>query len=154
MIQKNKQAGLTGIDISIGLFIIVLFVGIISAMFYNIYISNVSIQRATLATSYTIDIIEKAEIVDYNDLTIENMDNILKQLTSLENIESNVIEVGAKKRYEGTLDGFTIQIEIQNYNEIAGNEEKQDIIKIIKVTTTYPIGDRTGAYEVSRAIIR
>lgn len=154
MTYLKRQNGVTGVDASVAVLIIILFVGLISTLFYNVYISNVSTQRATLATNYTIDILEKAQMAEYNDLVIENVDTLIKQINGLENIESKIIEDETIKKYEGTIQGFTIQIQIQKYNEMPGNEDKQDIIKIITVTTTYPVGNGTGAYEVSRAIIK
>ncbi len=50
--------------------------------------------------------------------------------------------------------GYTIKTELQKYNEIAGNENKKDLIKILKVKVEYTVGNKQENLEITRLITR
>ena len=72
---KNNK-GITGVDISISLVIIVLFVGIITSLLYSFVISSRNIDRKTMATEIAVDKLESMKL-NYNveeGTTVEQAD--------------------------------------------------------------------------------
>ena len=131
-ITKNK--GFTTADIVISVIIIMLFIGIITTLYYNFYITTSSKNRNAMATNYLIDIIEETKILKYDDATEEAVQNIITN--------ANIPE------------GYTVTASIQKYNETEGNTDKIDLIKILKVNVQYTVGDKTEKIEMSTLITK
>ena len=114
-----------------------LFVSVITTGFYNYYKSVQSKNRITIATNIIVDVIENVEMLKYDEVTKENIDNIVK------NFES-----------DGTISkSYTVTTDLQNYNETEGNTDKKDLIKILKVKVTYGDNDIEN-FEVTRLITK
>lgn len=132
MIKTNK--GFTTADIAISVIIIMLFIGIITTLYYNFYITTSSKNRNTMATNYLIDIIEEAKSLKYDDATEEAVQNIITN--------ANIPE------------GYKVTASLQKYNETEGNKDKIDLIKILKVNVQYSVGDKTEKIEISTLITK
>ena len=65
MIIKEEK-GVTGIDISISLIVITIFISMIASLIANININAEDTQRKTKATSYAIQEIEKIRALGYS----------------------------------------------------------------------------------------
>lgn len=134
-INKIKaKRGFTTADIVISVIIIMLFIGIITTLYYNFYITTSSKNRNAMATNYLIDIIEEAKILKYEDIDEESIQNII--------INANIPE------------SYAITASIQKYNETEGNTDKIDLIKILKVNVEYSVGDKTEKIEISTLITK
>ena len=64
---KNEK-GVTGIDITISVIILALFIGLITSLIYGINQSSKDIERKTEATNYAISEIEKLKAEDFETL--------------------------------------------------------------------------------------
>ena len=64
---KNEK-GATGIDITISVIILALFIGLITSLIYGINQSSKDIERKTEATNYAISEIEKLKAEDFETL--------------------------------------------------------------------------------------
>lgn len=135
--MKNNR-GFTTADIVVGIIIIILFISIITTSFYNYYVSIQSKSRKTLATNSIIDVIENVEIMNYDDITIDSVNNLINQLT----LEGNI------------PNGYKITAILQKYNETEGNENKQDIIKILTVRAEYTVNNKQENIEIKRLITK
>ena len=132
-----SQRGVTSADVIVAVIIIMLFVSVITTGFYNYYKSVQSKNRITIATNIIVDVIENVEMLKYDEVTKENIDNIVK------NFES-----------DGTISkSYTVTTDLQNYNETEGNTDKKDFIKILKVKVTYGDNDIEN-FEVTRLITK
>lgn len=132
-----SQRGVTSADVIVAVIIIMLFVSVITTGFYNYYKSVQSKNRITIATNIIVDVIENVEMLKYDEVTKENIDNIVK------NFES-----------DGTISkSYTVTTDLQNYNETEGNTDKKDLIKILKVKVTYGDNDIEN-FEVTRLITK
>lgn len=49
---------------------------------------------------------------------------------------------------------YTLTANVEKYNEIAGNEEKSDLIKILTVKVEYTINDKQESNEIKRLIVK
>lgn len=137
-IQKYiSQKGVTSADVIVAVVIIMLFVSVITTGFYNYYKSIQSKNRVTIATSIVVDIIENVEMLKYDEVTNENVNNIVETLKS-----------------DGTIPKpYTVIIDLQNYNETEGNTDKKDLIKILKVKVAYGDNDIENL-EITRLITK
>lgn len=131
-IKKNK--GFTTADIAIGIIIIVIFIGIITTLFYNFYLTTSAKNRNAIALNYVIDIIEEAKIMKYDEVAQESIETLI---TNLDIPKS-----------------YTITAELQKYNETEGNLEKLDLIKILKVNVEYSIGNKNEKIEISTLLTK
>lgn len=131
-----SEKGFTTTDIIISVIIIVLFISIITTSFYNYYISIQAKDRKTMAINIIIDVIENVEIMNYDNINQDSINSLVDNLKNNGTIPNN----------------YNINTILQNYNEIEGNEGKQDLIKILTVTINYSIGNKTENIEISRLI--
>lgn len=130
--------GFTTTDIVIAIIIIILFVSIITSAYYNYYVSAQSKSRKTIATNIIIDVIENVEMMNYDDVNINSVNELV-----------NTLEVN------GTIPkNYTVIVSLENYNEIAGNENKKDLIKILKVKVEYTISKKRENLEIKRLITK
>lgn len=132
--ENNK--GFTTQEIIISIIIIIIFVSIITSGFYNYYMTIQSKNRRAIATNIIIDVIENIEIMNYEDITIDKVNDLIKSLE-----EDGTI----KKPYK-------VSFILQNYNELEGNEDKKDLLKILKVTVQYTANEKEEKYEITRLI--
>ena len=112
----KNQRGITGIDISVSIFIIALFVTINVAIFYNASVNAKLALRNSEATTYMVQIAEAIQIEEY--------DNILSNM-----VVSNI----------NSISGFEYKITVEppNYKYI---ENPEDIIKIVNIEIIYNVG--------------
>jgi len=128
MISKlwKENKGIVVADALIAILIMSIFIGVISTLCYNIYISASFTKRNGIATNYGINIMEYIEKLPYDDVTEYNL---VQYINTLEDASI------------GNDTPYRIGINIQNYNETPGNIGKKDLIKIIKVEIKYNLGD-------------
>lgn len=129
-IKENKAATMT--DVVIGVIILIMFTGILTTSFYNIYSHNIAIRMNAVAVDYTIKILEDIDRMSYEEVT-NDLNNTLNE------------DYDIKQNY-------TINLEIENYNE--DDETKQDIIKIVKVTVKYKVAENEEEYTVKKLKIK
>lgn len=133
MIKKIKnEKGIVVADALIAILIMTIFLGLILTLTYNIYLTSNFTKRNSTAVNYGINIIEYIERTDYVYITESHLIDYVKTLG--DNVSAGTDENTLTTPYKVILD-------VQNYNEIAGNEEKQDIIKKINITIKYNLGD-------------
>lgn len=139
-ILKN-QKGIAGSDALIAILIIALFVGLIATISYNIYLSNSSVKRMSKATSYIVDMFEYIDKIYYDDVTEENLK---KYFNDKYGEEAKVIET------EDENVPFKINLEITNYNETEGNDDKLDLVKQIVMKVNYKLGNKPQTIEMKK----
>ena len=129
----KSQKGFTGIDITIAIIVITLFVSIISVVFYNITISSKKVERKTEATYIAQDVIEKIKALDYDDNNKLIIDN---------------------KEYDSA---YTIEIKVKKYVPNSNgqeNNDSNDLVKIVNVNVLYKIGKEVENVELTTTIVR
>lgn len=146
-ISKNNK-GMLGVDLTISIVVLSIFVSIISVLIYNIALSINASKRNSVALTYVVDILEKSKTITYNDININNMENIIKTipgLADIEDIESDTNE------YKGKINGYTIYTTVEKYNELTENQGKglEDRVKIITVNVEYKIGNNVQNVNIS-----
>lgn len=134
MKKIKSNAGFTGIDIAISLGIISITLVILAALYFNIYISNVEIERRTQAINYASQIFEKVSEYYYADVTTENF-----AVTTNASGKSVVAGIEIPKAY-------SVSVNIENYK----TDQSTDVVKNVKIAITYKIGNRDNTLTLSR----
>lgn len=130
---KNNK-GYTGVDISIAMIIIMIFIPTLMAISYSIQKTSNDVKRKADAISIATEILEIAKTTAY-----ENLDNMKE--------ESYISLLETKYSKEVSYD---INIEVENYYpEEVSEEDREDLVKKIKVIVTYPIGNKTKSIDIS-----
>ena len=129
-IRETRAATMT--DVIMGVIILIMFTGILTTSFYNIYSHNISIRMSAIAVDYTIKILEDIDRMSYEEVT-NNLNNTLSEKYDIK-------------------ENYTINLDIENYNK--NDETKQDIIKIVKVTVKYKVADQEEEYTVKKLKIK
>ena len=129
-IKENKAATMT--DVVIGVIILIMFTGILTTSFYNIYSHNIAIRMNAVAVDYTIKILEDIDKMSYEEVTNDLNNTISEDYDIKEN--------------------YIINIDVENYNK--NDETKQDIIKIVKVTVKYKVFKNEQEYTVKKLKIK
>lgn len=140
--RDNK--GITGVDISVALVIVVLFVGIISTLVYNFGVTSKSIERKSSAVNIAMQKIEQLKNTEY------------------ENIQSNYpIEYRNKDGQVAESGPYTVNVSVKRYNDpeagfVTPNEAEKimDIIKIVTVTVSYTSQAEEQSVEFSTIITK
>ncbi len=139
-IMKKKNflcsKGFTSADIMIAIIIILIFISIISTSFYNYYISVQGKNRRAMATNALIEVIENVEKLSYASVTTEEVNKVINDLKANKTIAEQ----------------YTVTATLTNYNQTAGNENKEDLIKILKVTVKFKVGKRDETKEITTLI--
>lgn len=135
-IIRNK--GFTMADVVISIVIIIIFVSIITTLFYNFYLSTSAKNRNAIALNCIIDVIEQAKMLNYDELEQTKIEELLGTLKSNKTIPN----------------GYEVNAELQKYNELDGNTDKKDLIKILKVKIQYLVGQKTEKIEISTLITK
>ena len=81
MRKIKKNEGYTQIDIIISIIILILFTTLISALFYNSYVSSIKSKRNSEANIYLTRILESIELIKYDDLENEII-NVVNKIDS------------------------------------------------------------------------
>ena len=127
--MKNEK-GFTGVDIAISVVILMVFVTVITSMFYNLTVTSKRIERKTEATSIAIKTIETMKILEFDKLT-EGMD-----LEDINNLISDKIEVP---------NGYTVTVSVDN-------STYADVIKIISVQVDYKMGKQEETINIETLV--
>lgn len=146
----KSQKGFTGIDITIAIIVITLFVSIISVVFYNITISSKKVEIKTEATYIAQDVIEKIKALDYDE-AIETQGEDAVDIGSYKNNNKLIID---NKEYDSA---YTIEIKVKKYVPNSNgqeNNDSNDLVKIVNVNVLYKIGKEVENVELTTTIVR
>ncbi len=140
-IKRNK--GFTTADIVVSIVVLMIFVGMITTLFYNFYLSTTAKNRNAMATNYIVDVIEEIKAMNYDEVQKDTQDsnsinNLIQQLEATKQIPKEYIITG----------------EIQKYNQTEGNTDKKDLVKILTVRVEYMVGKKTEKIEMTTLVTK
>ena len=127
----KSEKGATGIDITIAIIIIGLFIGLIVSLMYGINKSSKDIERKTEATNYAISEIEKLKAEDFD--TLES------------------------KQTSGYIDGtpYYKTIKVVDYADLEenqGEDKERGVVKKVTVEISYKSGKEDKKVELSTVL--
>lgn len=134
MKKIKSDGGMTGIDIAVSLGIISITLVIIAALYFNVYIANIEIERRTQAINYASQIFEKMSEYYYADVTNEKF-----TVTTNSSGKNEIAGIEIPKSY-------TVSVNIENYK----TEQANDVVKHVTVNITYKVGNKDNTLTLSR----
>lgn len=129
---KNEN-GITGIDITVAVLIITLFVAMLTTIFFNINTDSKAMERKTEATHYAISLIEQLK-----NISFEELNNFIDEQGS------SILDENGKET------PYIKKISVIDYAEMEGNEDKvPNIVKKVTVEVSYLNKGETEKIELS-----
>ena len=138
----KKEKGIIVSDAIIAILIILLFVGIITTLIVNIILETTKIKINSGQLDFATEILEYIEELPYEAVTEENLINYVNN--------KNSEQVSAGTSTEELTTTYKIGIDVQSYNQIAGNEGKLDIIKLVTLTIKNNLEDKEYSTEITK----
>ena len=131
--KLRSEQGITGIDITVTVIIITIFVAILATIFFNINSNSKGIERKTRATSYAISLIENIKNNGF-----ENLDSFI------DTTGSTVLDA------EGNPTSYIQKVYVVDYAELEGNSDKMpNLVKKVTVEISYLNNGKTEKVELS-----
>lgn len=116
MFKSNK--GFTGIDIVLSIIIVITFTSIIVSLMYSVKMENYRIKAMAISNVYLVETLENIGIANYDEIKSDNTDLFPKEMST----------------------EFEKKIEVTSISD--EDTSKEDIIKKVKVTIAYKIGNK------------
>ncbi len=133
----RNEKGYTGIDISVAIVILFIFVSIISMMIYQMNSSSKEVQLKTDATYLAINEIENIKnqgIDEYIGKSVANGNNVITENQEVE-------------------EGYYKTITVIDYTDIDGNQDKtKDLVKKVTVKISYMFKAKEQSVELSTVL--
>ena len=148
----NGNKGFAASDALIAISIIALFSGLIASISYNLYLTNSNIKRMSIANNYISEVFEYANKIYYDEVTQQNLTKYFndKYYYSEGNVPKQKPEAKIREMPDEVLNTpFKILLDITNYNQTEGNTDKLDLVKQIKMTVEYVIGNKQQKIEMT-----
>lgn len=130
----KKQEGILVSDAIIAILVILLFIGVISSLITNVVLETTKTKMSSRQMDIATEVLEYANKLPYLDTTATNLNNYASELEAVNN---NI---------------YDIEVLVENYNSIPGNEIKENIIKTITVTVTSSL--RNKEYSTTISILK
>lgn len=154
----RKNNGFTGVDISIAIIIMLIFVPTIFGSVYNIQKSNNMVKRESASINIATNVLEIAKGIDYSNLTASVMKTKLDKIRKYEFISEETIDGADILHYSTTgEDGeyYKIDVTISNYYpDGIEDTDKKDIVKKIDTVVTYTVAQKQKTVEISTVIAK
>lgn len=124
----KSSKGVTLADVVIGMMILIMFTGILTTSFYNIYKHNLTARYDAMVLDYAIKILEGTDKMTYEEVTNDLSDTL--------NIMYNI------------PDDYEITLNVEKYNK--DDNTLNDIIKIVTLNIEYEVPGETKTYSVTK----
>ena len=131
-VNFKSEKAFTMQDLIIAILIIGIFVALIGNLMYNSYMNKVVANLTAQMSMYSVEILEDIDKISYEE-----------------------VQTKTPEQYRAKFaipDGFDIKIEIRDY--IEGQQEEQDLMKIVKLTLSYTIQGKKQDFVVERLKIK
>ena len=135
----RKQNGFSGIDMSITVLIILLFIPTTFGMVYNLGEYKSRLNRLSTSVNLAVEIIEEAKAITYSSIDLDEVEEYMQRKYNSDSVIKNNV-------------AYKIDITYENPSEYKKEDASTHIVKKIKVKITYPIGKETKDIEISKIL--
>ena len=152
---KNEK-GFVVTDITVAIIILLLFMSLISVLFFNITKNSKDIERQSQATYIAMEAIEAVKTKQYDDVELTNGDQQIVKTGSNYTYQGNTSVVSLERDIKAE-EGYSPTIKVENYipEKYQGqNLENTDLIKIITVNVNYKLGGEIKTVTLKTTISR
>lgn len=127
----KSEKGATGIDITISVIILAMFIGLIVSLMYGINQSSKDIERKTQATNYAISEIEKLKAEDFETLESKQVSGYIDDTPYYKTIKV---------------------IDYADLEENQGQDKERGLVKKVTVEISYKSGKEDKKVELSTVL--
>lgn len=152
---KNEN-GYVVTDITVAIIILLLFMSLISVLFFNITKNSKEIERESQATYIAMETIEAIKSKQYDDVELTNGEQEITK-SGANYIYQGIENVVLLERDIKLETGYSSTIRIENYIPEKYKDEDSsntDLIKIITVNVNYKLGGETKTVTLKTTISR
>ncbi len=142
-IKLREKKGVIVLDAIIATMIILLFAGLTISLIYNIVLESSKAKISSQQMDFAIEIFEYAEKLTYKSVDQDNLESYINS----KNLD--YVSAGKTEDIDSLTTPYKIGIKVEKYNEIDGNEDKEDIIKKITLTIENEIAGKPFTTEIS-----
>ena len=150
--KSNK--GYTGIDISIAMIIILVFIPTIFGIVYNLQKIRSRTERETIAVNIATDVLEIARSLNYSEVFISNENSEFKTILNnkYSNLEISNNTVNCNYSDVNNIH-YKIQVTVSNYYPADIEvQDQNDLVKQITAEVMYPVGNSTKSINISTVL--
>ncbi len=138
----KKENGFALSDTAIAIIIIMIFTGIIASISYNIFLQSNFIKRNDTATNYIVELFEYAKILDFEDITYENLSEYFSDITVIPTEDD-----------DNTINrGYTMLIDVEDLEEENDIEIVEIYRKRINAEVRYKLGNKIKSVTMNTII--
>lgn len=138
----KSEKGITGVDITLSVILIAIFIGILATLSYNIQSNSKEVSRQAEALDYAITTIEKVKSLDFSELPAAGGDG---KITGLED--------GYIHNSDGKDTPYYRTVKVTDYTELEGKSEaKPEIVKRVTVEISYKYQNQNKTITLSTVI--
>ena len=146
---KNNK-GYVGVDISLAVIMLLIIVPTVMGIVYNLNISKNATNIKADAVSIAVDAIEVAKGLEIKDITVEN---IINEFCS--QYDEGTIRSGDIAIISNDTASYKLSMNVADFSETTRGTEinaHENIIKTVKATVTYKIGNQEKTLDLSTVI--
>lgn len=145
----KSEKGFTGIDITVALIIMTLFISIITVVLYNMTKESKEMERNSEATYIATDIIEKFKALNYDNVNITNNAENENYVSIEQYNDAN------QNKIDGITipDGYIVSIKVEQYRP-EGETLNIDLVKTVKVKVEYKVGKEVKNVKLKTTLTR
>lgn len=162
----KSEKGATGVDIVVSISVIAITIVVITAIYINIDLTSKKVERTAGATRIATNIIEEINRMYYEEFSTEletiytdaTTNATYRYITATKTDETNYTFIIEPKKTSQDVKFFSTRIPkgyILNLEAVntygSDTTDKYDIVKNIKISVTYNVGDKTEKTELSTA---
>lgn len=150
--KSNK--GYTGIDISIAMIIILIFIPTIFGIVYNLQKARARTEREAIAINIATDVLEIAKSLNYSEVFISNENSEFKTLLNnkYSNLQNSNNTVNCNYSDVNNIH-YKIQVTVSNYYPADIEvQDQNDLVKQITAEVMYPVGNSTKSINISTVL--
>ena len=150
--KSNK--GYTGIDISIAMIIILIFIPTIFGIVYNLQKARARTEREAVAINIATDVLEIAKSLNYSEVSISNENSEFKTLLNnkYSNLQNSNNTVNCNYSDVNNIH-YKIQVTVSNYYPADIEvQDQNDLVKQITAEVMYPVGNSTKSINISTVL--
>lgn len=131
-INQKSSKGYVAADAVLAIGIFIILSTLVVALLFNVYNTNLSSHRLAMATNYAVEILENIKLLNYYDSKLDAGNYEGRNLLGV-NLEENYIA----------------KLNIIDYNKLEGNEQKENLIKILEINIEYQDGNLTKNVKIN-----
>jgi len=139
----GEKKGIIASDAIISILIILLFAGIITSLITNIVLESTKIKMNSQQIDFATELLEYTEKIPYGTVT-EIQDSLVNYVN-----DKNADYVSAGTDISTLTTPYKIEINVENYNETEGNEEKLDLLKLITITVESNLRNKAYSTQIT-----